>query len=56
MKNSADADKVLVAVKWLRIIRDFKPKEVVKDDFGYDRLVLSYKEAAKKALKEIRST
>lgn len=35
---------------WLEGIRDFDPKEIVKDAYAYDRLVETYREAARKGL------
>lgn len=34
----------------LEAIKAFEPHEVIKDDFAYDRLVESYREAARAAL------
>ena len=36
----------------LRAIKRFKPSEVCKDEFAYDRMVKSYRKAAVAALKE----
>ncbi len=35
----------------LRAIRDYKPKEIVYDEFAYKRMVGSYREAAREGLK-----
>lgn len=34
----------------LRAIRDYEPREVVKDAFAYDRIVESYRDAARAVL------
>jgi hypothetical protein len=38
----------------LEAIRDYEPHEVVKDDFAYDRMVDSYRVAAREAIREAR--
>lgn len=39
--------------KVLRCIRAYEPREVVKDEFAYDRMVEAYRDAARAALAEV---
>ena len=38
--------------KGLEAIRDYEPREIVKDAFAYDRMVEAYREAARDTLEE----
>lgn len=40
--------------RFLTSIKDFKPKEIVYDEFAYKRMVESYRQAAKDGLKSLR--
>lgn len=49
----ARAEKAERLAKAVRCIRDYEPREVVKDEFAYDRMVEAYRDAARAALAEV---
>jgi len=44
--NPTRADEVQMLQECLEAIRDYKPIEVAKDEFAYDRMVECYRHAA----------
>ena len=50
--NPTRADEVQMLQECLEAIRDYKPMEVAKDEFAYDRMVESYRQAARAGLEK----
>jgi hypothetical protein len=50
----ADHEIARIAEEALTAIRDYEPNEVVKDDFAYDRMIESYRQAARNAISALK--
>ena len=50
------AARIAALMEALCAIRDYKPREVVKDEFAYDRMVGAFQDAARAALACIDAT